>query len=114
MRQRRSTDPSLKLREKFRIRTYLALKCSRKSQTTKELLAIATDLFRKWIEFQFTNSEMSMSKLNHGKYWNLDNTIPVLLFDMIDKEQQLKAFNWINVCPVEVMRNIQKCNKLDP
>ena len=106
------TDPTFKLIKSLRRRTQLALKGNTKSEATKELLGIASDIFTKWIEFQFIDPEMSLN--NYGSYWHLDHVIPISSFDLSDKEQQRKAFNWINVQPLEASKNIQKSDKIDP
>ena len=64
-----------------------------KQSSTKEILGIDIDLYRKWLEFQFT-PEMNWSniEINHVK--------PICMFDVTKDEQLKEASSWKNTQPL--------------
>ena len=64
-----------------------------KQSTTKETLGIDIDLYRKWLEFQFT-PEMNWSN------FEIDHVKLICMFDVSDDEQLKQAFSWENTQPL--------------
>ena len=60
-----------------------------KSSPTKDVLGIDIDLYRKWIEFQFT-PDMNWSNIE------IDQIKPICMFDVSKDEELREAFNWKN------------------
>lgn len=107
------------LREKMadRIRTLirnsLKLAHTRKANTkTTDLLGCSIDLFIQHISLQF---EPSMNWENYGNgygKWNIDHRIPVSSFDLMDIDEQKKAFHYMNCQPMWAIDNIKKGAKM--
>ena len=76
-----------------RSRIYKSLKGMTKQSSTKEILGIDIDLYRKWLEFQFT-PEMNWSNIE------VDHIKPICMFDVSDEEQLKEAFFWKNTQPL--------------
>ena len=64
-----------------------------KQSSTKEILGIGIDLYRKWLEFQFT-PEMKWSNIE------VDHIKPLCMFDVSDDQQLKEAFSWKNTQPL--------------
>ena len=64
-----------------------------KRSTTTEILGIGIDLYRKWLEFQFT------PEMNWGNI-EIDHVKAICLFDVSTDEELKKAFNWRNTQPL--------------
>ena len=78
---------------KTRSRIHHALNGKTKQSSTKEILGIDIDTYRKWIEFQFT-PEMNWSNIE------IDHVKPFCMFDISDDEQLKEAFSWKNTQPL--------------
>ena len=87
------TDVEYRLIKHTRQRIHHALNGKSKSSSTKEILGIVIDLYRKWLIFHFT-PEMNWSNIE------IDHVKPICMFDMSDKEQLKEAFNWKNTQPL--------------
>ena len=48
------------------------------------------------------------------KSWELDHIIPLSLFNLHNINDQLIAFNWTNIQPLEKRDNLQKYNNFRP
>ena len=86
------TDVNLRLIRNTRRRVHHALNGKTKSSHTKEILGIDIDLYRKWLEFQFT-PEMNWSNIE------VDHVKPICMFDVTKDEELKEAFNWKNTQP---------------
>ena len=64
-----------------------------KQSSTKDILGIDIDLYRKWLEFQFTQ-EMNWSSIE------IDHVKAISLFDVSKDEELSEAFNWKNTQPL--------------
>jgi hypothetical protein len=75
---------------------------------TKELLNCEYSLVIEWIKYLF---EDKMTFENHGVYWHIDHVIPCSKFNLLDIEEQRKCFNWSNLQPLPIKKNLEKKNK---
>ena len=64
-----------------------------KQSSTKKILGIDIETYKKWIEYQFT-LEMNWSNIE------IDHVKPICMFDISDDEQLKEAFNWRNTQPL--------------
>ena len=60
-----------------------------KSSSTKDILGIDIDTYRKWIEWQFT-PEMNWSNTE------VDHVKPIRMFDVSKDEELKEVFSWKN------------------
>lgn len=104
LRNRRKTVPSYKMScvLRNRIKSFLF---GENRAATRKLLGCNYDFIREWLESQFTE-EMCFE--NHGEVWHIDHVIPCAKFDMTDKDDQLKCFNWTNLQPMISVENLRK------
>ena len=93
LRNKRETDVNYRMIVYTRNRIYKSLKGTTKQSSTKEILGIDIDLYRKWLEFQFT-SEMNWSNIE------VDHIKPICMFDVSDDDQLKEAFSWKNTQPL--------------
>ena len=90
---RYKTDMNFRLIKNTRIRIYQTLKGMVKSASTKDILGINIDTYRKWIEWQFT-PEMNWSNTE------VDHVKPICMFDVSKDEELKEAFSWKNTQPL--------------
>ena len=90
---RYKADVNFRLIKNIRRRIHHALNGKSKSISTKEILGVDIDLYRKWTEFQFT-TEMKWSNIE------IDHVKPICLFDVTKDEELKQAFNWRNTQPL--------------
>ena len=102
--ERRKTNPSLRILDSLRSRMLQALKGKNKSASTMELLGCTPDELRKHLEAQF---EPWMTWENHG-LWDIDHIKACAKFNLTDPDQQRACFNWSNLQPMEHIANIKK------
>ena len=102
--ERRKTNPSLRILDSLRSRMLQALKGKNKSASTIKLLGCTPDELRKHLEAQF---EPWMTWENHG-LWDIDHIKACARFDLTYPEQQRACFNWSNLQPMEHIENIKK------
>ena len=108
LKNKRITDPKYKLNcvLRNRIKSFLF---GEKRKKTKELLDCNNDFLKDWIEFQF---DKKMNFENHGIYWHIDHVIPCNKFDLLITDNQKKCFNWSNLQPLEIKKNLSKKDKI--
>ena len=88
-RKRRKTDVNFRLIRNTRRRIHHALNGKSKSSSTRNILGIDIDLYRKWIEYQMT-PEMNWSNIE------IDHVKAICLFDVSKDEELGEAFSWKN------------------
>ncbi len=93
--KRKAIDPEFKLRLYLRTRLYQTLKGLRKVSALT-LLGCSIEEFKIYITEKFKEG---MSWDNHGE-WELDHIKPLALFNLIDIEEQKKAFHFTNFQPL--------------
>ena len=108
-RNRRKTDPSFKLIHNTRSRLGQALRGNIKPKSSKEILGIDVETYKRWIEYQMT-PEMNWSNIH------IDHVRSISSFDVSNEDELLKAFNWKNTQPLLKEDNLRKgikYNELD-
>jgi hypothetical protein len=50
---------------------------------------------------------------NHGKLWHIDHIIGCCNYNMLDKNEQKKCFNYRNTRPIFILENLQKQKNID-
>ena len=87
-----------------RTRMYEAIKGNSKSSTTKEILGIDIETYKRWIEYQMT-PEMDFNNIQ------IDHVKPISSFDVSNEDELFKAFNWKNTQPLLKEDNLRKGSK---
>ena len=93
LKNKRETDVNFRLISNTRSRIYKSLKGMTKQSSTKDILGINIDLYRKWLEFQFT------PEMNWGNI-EIDHVKPICMFDVTKDEELGEAFSWKNTQPL--------------
>ena len=106
--EKRATDPTFKLIESLRTRLYQAVRGINKSGSAVKDLGCTAGELRTHLESQFTEG---MNWENHGD-WHIDHRIPLISFDLTNREELLKACNYINLQPLWCEENLSKGSKL--
>ena len=101
LKNRRKMDLYFKLICNTRQRIHRAPKGKSKSSSTRHILGMDIDLYRKWIEFQFT-PEMNWENIE------IDHVKPICMFDVTKDEELKEAFNWKNTQPLLKQDHQQK------
>ena len=90
---RYKTDVNFRLIKNTGRRIHHAMNGKSKSFSTKEILGIDINLYKKWIEFQFT-PEMNWENIE------IDHVKPIHKFDVTKDDELREAFNWKNTQPL--------------
>ena len=101
IKNRTKTDVNFRLIRITRRRIHQALQGKTKSSSTRDILGIDVNLYKKWLEFQFT-PEMNWSNIE------IDHVKPICLFDVTKDEELREAFNWKNTQPLLKQDHLQK------
>ena len=86
-------DYNFRLIHNTRRRIHHVLNGKSKSISTKEILGIDIETYKKWIEWQMT-PDMTWDNIG------IDHVRPISFFDISDNEQLKEAFNWRNTQPL--------------
>jgi hypothetical protein len=106
IKNKRKNDINYKIKDNIRRRINYAIKHSKKSDSSKELLGCTLDQFKKYIESLWLDG---MGWHNYGKEgWHLDHILPCASFDLTDPEQQKKCFHYSNIQPLWARDNWSK------
>ena len=93
IKNRMQTDVDFRIFRNTRRRINLALNGKSKSSSTREILGIDIETYKKWIKIQMT-PEMN---------WNIietDHVKPICMFDVSKEEELKEAFCWKNTQPL--------------
>ena len=90
---RYKTDINYRLICITRSRIRQALNRKTKQSSSINILGIDINLYRKWLEFQFT-PEMNWENIE------IDHVKPICMFDITKDEELKEAFNWRNTQPL--------------
>ena len=102
--ERRKNDINFRIIVNTRTRIHHAFKGESKSPTSKEILGIDIETFKKWIEYQMT-PEMNWSNIH------IDHVRSISSFDVSNEDELFKAFNWKNTQPLLKEDNLRKGSK---
>ena len=94
-------DVNFRLSKNTRRRIHHALNGRSKSSSTRDILGIDIDLYRKWIEFQMS-PEMNWSNIE------IDHVKAICMFDVSDDEQLEEAFSWKNTQPSNMIISLSE------
>ena len=100
------TDVIFRLIRNTRRRIHHALNGESKSSSTKEILGIDVDSYKKWIELQFT-PEMNWENIE------IDHVKPICLFDVTEDDEAKEAFCWKSTQPLLNQDHQKKCTKFN-
>lgn len=107
---RRCMSINYKLANSLRTRLNMAVKGNFKSGSAVRDLGCSIEDFKKHIESLW---KPGMNWENYGiEGWHLDHIIPLASFDLIDREQFLKACHYTNIQPLWAIDNLRKSSKL--
>ena len=90
---RRKTDVNFRLICITRRRIHHALNGKSKSVSTKEILGIDIETYKKWIKWQMT-PDLTWNNIQ------VDHVKPICVFDVTKDEELKEAFNWKNTQPL--------------
>ena len=93
LKNKRETDVSFRLLSNTRNRIYKSSKCMTKQSSSRDILGIDIETYKKWLEFQFT-PEMNWSNTE------IDHVEPICMFDVTKDDEFREAFNWKNIQPL--------------
>ena len=112
IKNRFKTDLNFNLASYMRNRLYKTYKAQnvRKTNETFDLLGCSHSFFKNWIIHQLYRN---MTIENYGSVWQIDHCLTIASFNLLDKNDMKKCFNWINLRPMYVKNNIIKCDKID-
>ena len=101
-------QPLDKFKRSVRSRIYLALKNNKENKTIY-YLGCNSDSYFQWILSYDKNYTIE----NRGSQWHIDHVIPLSLFNLENKDEQIIAFNWRNTMPLSVKENLAKNNRVN-
>lgn len=108
VRTKRVEDIQYKLCSDVCGRTRTMLKTTQ-SNKHNNLVGCTPATLKKWLQFQFSKC---MNWDNYGEYWEIDHVVPLSIFNMVHKSQQVLACNWTNMRPIQVEVNKLKSNSI--
>jgi uncharacterized protein (DUF983 family) len=100
-------NPVEKFKRSVRGRIWYALE-SKKTLHTIEYLGCNQKDYLNWILTYNENYNLE----NRGKEWHIDHVIPISLFNLEDKDEQMIAFNWRNTMPLSAKENLAKNSRI--
>lgn len=106
--KRRRQNLDHRLAHALRNRTRLALKNLQKSGSAVRDLGCTIQELKAHLEERFLSG---MTWDNWGRYgWHIDHVVPLVAFDLSDREQFLKACHYTNLQPLWATDNLKKYN----
>lgn len=109
--RRHQTDANFKIAKNLRNRMRKIFKGINKSSSSLELLGVkSVSEIKRHIEQQF---KPGMTWENYNFYtWHIDHICPLFSFNLIDIQQQRKAFHYTNLQPLWTKENLKKGKRL--
>lgn len=102
----KKSDPMYRLKRSLRARFYFALVNNTKAGNTIEMIGCSIDFLKAHLESKFKEG---MTWDNYGSGgWHVDHIIPCVKFDLSQKEEQYKCFNYTNLQPLWESENCAK------
>ncbi len=106
--EKKKSDIGYKLKGRLRIRLWNALKNDQKTGSAVDNLGCSVEFLKDYLEKQFKPG-MTWENWSHDG-WHIDHIIPLNSFDLLDKDQLLKACHYTNLQPLWAAEN---CSKQD-
>ena len=97
--KRKMEDPNFKLLCNLRIRLKRAIKNNQKVGSAVRDLGCSIEFFKNYIQDKFYTN---MSWDNYGSVWEIDHIIPLCKFDLLNRDQLLKAVHYTNLQPLTI------------
>ena len=114
-RKQMKTNPIFRLGSLLRRRLLHAIRGNYKSGSAVQDLGCTIPELKFYLEGQFkdgmTWDNWTRVDLNEMA-WNIDHKIPLVFFDLTDREQLLKAVHYTNLQPMWAKENLRKHNKI--
>lgn len=110
--RRKYTKEKMKIVEerlKRNMKTLLCTKLKNKKESSSIYFGETIKNIKKWIEFNFN---IFMNWENYGSYWEIDHSLPINFFNMLDNNEASICFSWMNIMPLEKILNSKKSNKI--
>jgi len=111
---KRNCSPNAKVSNILRGRFHkviISMKSGKKYCSWRDLVGCTIDELKIYIESKFAEG---MSWSNHGNgegKWNIDHIKPLCTFDLMDLEEQHKAFHYSNLRPLWFVENMSRERK---
>lgn len=64
---------------------------------------------KKWLEFNF---DEYMNWENYGSYWQIDHVLPINCFNILDENENIICFSWMNLMPLPKILNLKKSDNI--
>lgn len=109
--KKRYKDPRYVIRSSIRKSIQHYSKKKKNHQKSSKYLGCTISEFKDWIEYQFDDN---MNWKNYGSFWHFDHVTPCASFDLSNKDEILKCYNWKNYRPLEGKENIEKSDNIVP
>lgn len=110
--ERKAIDLNFKLACNLRSRLNQAIKTNAKVGSAIRDLGCSIPFFREYIASKFLPG-MTWDNWGKGKdKWHLDHVIPLVAFDLTDREQFLQAVHYLNYQPLWEPDNLKKNKKI--
>jgi len=106
--QRKRVDDEFRVMCNIRTRVHNVLKQNKTCKTDK-LLCCNKEQLKTWLTYQL-HDDLDWS--NYGTLWHIDHVIPLAFFNLLDQKEQLLAFHWSNLRPLNAVANIDKSDKI--
>lgn len=101
-------EPNKRIRAAMRTRFKDVLE--QKTEKTVELIGCSVPFLKSYLESKFKEG---MNWENYGANgWHIDHIIPVSFFDLKNKEERMKCFNYKNLQPLWAKENEEKGDKM--
>lgn len=112
----RKNDINYKLADLLRTRIRSAIKNNQKAGSAVSDLGCSIQEAKQYLESKFYHHPITGERMtwdNRGLYgWHIDHIIPLISFDLSDREQFLKACHYTNLQPLWSEDNLSKGGKL--
>ena len=102
-----SNDPLFKLKEILKTRLSKAITRGQKDGSAVKDLGCSVEELKIHLESKF---QPGMTWENYGE-WHIDHVVPLAKFDLLNREELLKACNYTNLQPLWAIDNIKKRDK---